>query len=127
MGTLPVLPLQPTGALPTALQTVELWPINAEGAVNRLSPLNDPAIAVNYPKSMEEGRLLENSIATANDQLLKRKQQLYDLVANYTRMQSIGVNGQLKHTPRAIKLAQDVTQIIHAVTTIQQELQGVLL
>src|SRR5579863_8578007 len=115
------------GSLPSALSTVELWPINAQGAVNRLNPLSDPAIAVNYPKAMEQGRLLENSISDANDQLLKRKQQLYDLIANYTQMQSIGVNGQLKYGHRKIALAADVIQVIHAITTIQQELQGVLL
>jgi hypothetical protein len=113
-------------SLPSNLAAVELWPIRAKGAVTRLSPFSDPAITQFYQKSIEEGRLLENSIADANDQLLKRKQQLYDLITNYAHMQSIGVNGQLKYTPRVIKLANDVVQIINVITTIQGELRGVL-
>src|SRR5271157_2486683 len=112
-----------TPGLTPDLKAAELWPITAKGAVVRLTPLGDPTIAKYYQKSMEEGRILENSISDANDWLLKKKQKLYADIASYTRLQSIATNGQLKHHGRVLKLIQDVAQIVQAIITIKSELQ----
>ncbi len=110
-------------ALSTDLTNAELWPIQAKGKVMRLTPLGDPTIAKYYQKSMEEGRILENSIADANDWLLKKKQKLYADIASYMRLQSIATNSQLKYKPRVLKLIQDVAQTVQAINTIKSELQ----
>jgi hypothetical protein len=107
-------------------QKALIWPIKAKGAVNRLNPLNDPAISQFYPKSMEQGRILENSIADANNFLLEKKIQLTQLIQNYTHMNSLAVDGQLGHHARVPKYIADSISILKTAQQLQQEIVGLV-
>jgi len=115
-----------TDTLTTDLQNAELWPIKAKGAVTRLNPLSDPAIEHFYHKSMEQGRFLECSIADANFWLQEKKQDLIEKISMYTNMNSLAVDGQLKHRPRAFKYIADSIRILQAVSSFQQEITGLI-
>lgn len=112
--------------LPPALQEAQLWPIQAKGAVARIQPLGDPAIEHIYHASLEPGRVLERSIADANNQLLEKKKYIYDKIAAYTRLNSIATNGQLKHHLRALKLAADAAAIVRDINNFQSNVNDVV-
>jgi hypothetical protein len=108
--------------LSSAEQTALLWPIKAKGAVNRLQPLNDPAISQFYQNSMEQGRFLESSIADANLWLLQKKTLLNEYITSYTHMNQLAVDGQLGHHPRVPKYIADGISILQTAKRLQQEI-----
>src|ERR1700675_2618321 len=108
--------------LTDAEQTALLWPIKAKGAVNRVQPLNDPAISEFYQNSMEQGRFLESSIADANFQILQKKTLLNEYIISYTHMNQLAVDGQLGHHPRVPKYIADGISILQTAKRLSQEI-----
>src|SRR5271157_5180135 len=105
-------PIIPSSLTPAETQAL-LWPIQAKGKVDRLQPLNDPAISMFYQNSMEQGRFLESSIADANLWLLQKKTLLNEYVISYTHMNQLAVDGQLGHHARVPKYIADGISILH--------------
>lgn len=103
-------------------QQALIWPIKAKGAVDRLQPLNDPAISQYYQNSMEQGRFLESSIADANLWLFQKKVLLNEYIISYTHMNSLAVDGQLGHHPRRPKFIADSISILQTANRLRQEL-----
>lgn len=99
-----------------------LWPIQAKGAVVRFDPLGDPAIEQNYHKSMEQGRVLETSIADANNWLLQKKTLLNEYIISYTHMHQLAVDGELNHHHRVPKYIADAISILQTAKRLQQEI-----
>jgi hypothetical protein len=108
--------------LTSAEQTALLWPIKAKGAVNRLQPLNDPAISEFYQNSMEQGRFLESSIADANLWILQKKTLLNEYLTSYTHMNQLAVDGKLGHHARVPKYIADSISILQTAKRLQQEI-----
>src|ERR1700675_5017026 len=108
--------------LTDAEQTALLWPIKAKGAVNRVQPLNDPAISEFYQNSMEQGRFLESSIADANFQILQKKTLLNEYITSYTHMNQLAVDGQLGHHARVPKYIADSISILQTAKRLTQEI-----
>src|SRR5271167_1295979 len=116
-------PIIPSSLTPAETQAL-LWPIQAKGAVDRLQPLNDPAISMFYQNSMEQGRFLESSIADANLWLLQKKTLLNEYVISYTHMNQLAVDGQLGHHARVPKYIADGISILQTAKRLQQEIVG---
>jgi hypothetical protein len=112
--------------LTTDLQNAQLWPIKAKGAVQRLNPLGDPQIEKYYHASLEQGRHLEREIGGAQHWLLQKKKDLMEKINMYTNMNNLAVDGQLGHTPRAIKYVADSIKILNDVNKFQQEIIGLI-
>src|SRR5271157_3373033 len=112
--------------VPSNLTSFQLWPITAQGAIQRHTPLGDPTIEQFYHKSMEDGRFLETSIADANNWCLQKKQQIINQIDTYLGMNSLAVDGQLGHHARVPKYIADSIAILKAVTRFQRELAGVV-
>ena len=108
--------------LTDAEQTALLWPIKAKGKVDRLQPLNDPAISQFYQNSMEQGRFLESSIADANLWLLQKKTLLNEYITSYTHMNQLAVDGQLGHHARVPKYIADSISILKTAKRLTQEI-----
>jgi hypothetical protein len=113
-------------SLTSAEQNALLWPIKAKGKVDRVNPLGDPTISAQYQNAMEQGRVLESSIADANNWLLQKKQLVNNQIQTYFHMNSLAVDGQLKHHARVIKLVADSISILNTVNQFQQELTGLV-
>jgi hypothetical protein len=108
--------------LTSAEQQALLWPIKAKGKVDRLQPLNDPAISDFYQNSMEQGRFLESSIADANFQILQKKTLLNEYLTSYTHMNQLAVDGQLGHHARVPKYIADSISILQTAKRLTQEI-----
>src|SRR5208337_2332221 len=108
-------------------QNALLWPIKAKGAVNRVNPLNDPTISQYYQQAMEQGRVLESSIADANNIILQKKQLLVNQIETYTHMNQLAVDGQLGHHARIPKYIADGISIIQTANKFQQEILGLVM
>lgn len=113
-------------AIPPSLQNALTWPIKAKGAVERLNPLGDPAIETKYHAALEQGRHLERCIGDANHWLLQKKQQLEQRIQTYLDMNSLAVDGQLKHKPRVIKYIFDSINMLKVVAGLQKDIIGLI-
>lgn len=111
--------------LPPSLQAVQLWPIHTKGAIIRHSPLGDPSVEKAYHEALEDGRWLEKNIADANHWLLQKQQYWKNQVSTYLSINKVAVDGQLRHTPRAIKYIADSIQFLQQVNKFQQEIIGI--
>lgn len=90
--------------------------------MNRVQPLNDPAISQFYQNSMEQGRFLESSIADANLWLLQKKTLLNEYITSYTHMNQLAVDGQLGHHARVPKYIADSISILQTAKRLTQEI-----
>jgi hypothetical protein len=112
--------------LPDDLAKVQLWPIQAKGAVIRHSPLGDPDFEKYYHKTMVDGAWMERGIADANHWLLQKKVYWQHRIAHALDINQVAVDGQLRYNPRKIKYVADSIKFLKEVNQFQLEIQQLI-
>ena len=117
-----------TPALTQGLKQAEIWPIQLQGKVNRLTDgvLGNPQIEQYYHKSLEEGRKLEKSISDANNLLLEKKLDLEQKIDQLFHMNSLAVDGQLPDQFQIPKYVVDSINILKLVNEYEQDIVGLV-
>jgi hypothetical protein len=99
----------------------ELFPIQAKGAVKRLTFKGVPTIETNYHKAMEQGRVLESSVTDAIFQLQAKKKDLMEKIQTYFDLNKLAIHGKNKLRIRAPLYSGDSAQFLQTIAHFQQD------
>src|SRR5208282_1311138 len=105
---------------------VNLWPVKAQGAVQRLTFASDTQIEKQFHKALEQGRVLESSVADANFYLASRQRDLMEKINHFLACQKLAVDGQTKLRTRFFLYAADAVNFIKQVKSYTSAIQSVV-
>jgi hypothetical protein len=104
----------------------ENWYIQAKRKVNRLDVLSDPEVSKLYTKSLEQGRLLENSIGDSMTWIQDKKLQLEARILHLMHMNTLGTDGQLPTALRKPKYIVDCVNFMKEVQKVMGEISALV-
>jgi hypothetical protein len=104
----------------------ENWYIQAKGGINRLNVLNSHKVNEYYTKSLEQGRLLENSIGDSMVWIQEKKKQLDARILHLMHMTTLGTDGQLPTAARKPKYIVDCIKFMKEVQKVMGEISGLV-
>ena len=104
----------------------EEWYIQAKGDINRLNVLNNHKVGEVYTKSLEQGRLLENSIGDSMVWIQEKEKQLSARIVHLMHLNTLGTDGQLPTALRRPKYIADCIKFIMEVHKVMGEITGLV-